>query len=147
MPEKNEDDGMKYLEEKKSHGVFRIFFIVLIATCVVYIGYGFFSGWNSQTKSDTALKDGDIAGGGHKVDAYVAAGKKLYGNLCVGCHGEKGKGGVGPDLTVSKYKYGKERHDITKTISDGRPGGMPSFRNQVNPDEVKSLVEFILTLK
>lgn len=146
MPEKNEYDGMKYLKEKKSHGVFRILFIVLIASGVAYMGYGLFSGWNLQVLSDTSR--GNYQGSsGLKVEAHVAAGKKLYGNLCVGCHGEKAKGGVGPDLTVSKYKYGKERLDITKTISEGRPGGMPSFRSQVNNEEIISLVEFILTLK
>jgi len=122
-----------------------------------------FSGWSSQSEADAAKKARDsqkqaahkaveataagTAGGGHKVEAYVAAGKQLFGTLCVSCHGENAKGGVGPDLTVSKYKYGKSRLDITKTITEGRPGGMPSFSSQINAEQVESLVEFVLTLK
>ena len=68
-------------------------------------------------------------------------------SLCAACHGESAKGGVGPDLTVSKYKYGKARLDITKTISEGRPGGMPSFSSQIDKEQVEGIVEFVLTLK
>jgi cytochrome c oxidase cbb3-type subunit 3 len=86
-------------------------------------------------------------GSGHKVESYVAAGKQLYGNLCAACHGENGKGSVGPDLTASKYRYGKSRLDITKSISEGRPNGMPAFNSQINPEQIEGLVEFLLSLK
>ena len=163
MSEQHEYDGIKYREEKSSPGVFRILFTVLAVWGVIFMGYYLFSGWSSQSEADAAKKVRDsqkqaahkaveatgagYAGGGHKVEAYVAAGKKLFGSLCVSCHGESAKGGVGPDLTLSKYKYGKSRLDITKSISEGRPGGMPSFSSQINPEQVESLVEFVLTLK
>lgn len=163
MSEEHEYDGIKYREEKSSPGVFRILFTVLAVWGVIFMGYYLFSGWSSQAEADAAKKARDsqkqaahkvveatavgVAGGGHKVDEYVAAGKKLFGNLCVGCHGESAKGGVGPDLTVSTYKYGKSRLDITKTITEGRPGGMPSFTSQVDNEQIESLVEYVLTLK
>lgn len=165
MSEQHDYDGIKYREEKSSPGAFRILFTVLAVWGVIYMGYYLFSGWSSQSEADAVKKardsqkqaahkaveatgvDAGYKGGGHKVEEYVAAGKKLYGTLCVACHGESAKGGVGPDLTVSKYKYGKTRLDITKTISEGRPGGMPTFRSQVNPEQIESLVEFVLTLK
>lgn len=163
MSEQHDYDGIKYREEKSSPGVFRILFTVLAVWGVCYMGYYLFSGWSSQAEADAAKKARDdkkqsahkaveataaaTSGGGHKVEAYVAAGKQLYGNLCAPCHGESAKGGVGPDLTVSKYKYGKTRLDVTKTISEGRPGGMPSFSSQINKEQVESLVEYVLTLK
>ncbi|MGB9079878.1 MAG: c-type cytochrome [Desulfuromonadaceae bacterium] len=163
MSEQHEYDGIKYREEKSSPGVFRILFAVLAVWGVIFMGYYLFSGWSSQSEADAAKKARDsqkqaahkaveataagTAGGGHKVEAYVAAGKQLFGTLCVSCHGENAKGGVGPDLTVSQYKYGKSRLDITKTITEGRPGGMPSFSSQINAEQVESLVEFVLTLK
>ena len=163
MSEQHDYDGIKYREEKSSPGVFRILFTVLAVWGVVFMGYYLFSGWSSQSEADAAKKARDtqkqaahkaaevtavgIAGSGHKVEAYVAAGKKLFGTLCVSCHGENAKGGVGPDLTLSKYKYGKARLDITKTIAEGRPGGMPSFSSQIDAEQVESLVEFVLTLK
>lgn len=163
MSEQHEYDGITYREEKSSPGVFRILFIILAVWGVLYMGYYLFSGWSSQAEADAAKTARDsrkqaahkaveasaagTAGGGHKVEAYVAAGKKLYGSLCVACHGESAKGGVGPDLTVSTYKYGKSRLDITKSIAEGRPGGMPSFSSQVDHEQIESLVEYVLSLK
>lgn len=161
MSEQHEYDGIKYREEKKSPGAFRILFTALAVWGVIFMGYYLFSGWSSQAEADAAKKARDsqkqaahkaveatgTAGGGHKVEAYVAAGKKLFGSLCVACHGEGAKGGVGPDLTVSTYKYGKTRLDITKTITEGRPGGMPSFSSQIDKEQIESLVEFVLSLK
>lgn len=164
MSEQHDYDGIQYREEKSSPGAFRILFTVLVVWGVIFMGYYLFSGWSSQTELDAARKmvadkkqvahkaveaTGASSQGssGHKVEGYVAAGKKLFGTLCAACHGESAKGGVGPDLTVSKYKYGKARLDIAKSISDGRPGGMPSFSSQVDKEQIESLVEFVLTLK
>lgn len=163
MSEQHEYDGIKYREEKSSPGVFRILFAVLAIWGVIFIGYYLFSGWSSQAEADAAKKARDsqkqtahkvveatgaaYQGGGDRVEVYVAAGKILFGTLCASCHGASGKGGVGPDLTVSTYKYGKSRLDITKSITEGRPGGMPPFRSQVDEEQVESLVEFTLTLK
>ena len=165
MSEQHDYDGIKYREGNKSPAIFNILLTVLVVWGVIYMGYYLFSGWSSQAEADAAKKardsqkqaahkaveasaTGAAAGGGeHKVETYIAAGKKLFSNLCVSCHGESAKGGVGPDLTASKYKYGKARLDITKTISEGRPGGMPSFSNQISKEQVESLVEFVLTLK
>lgn len=163
MSEQHEYDGIKYREEKSSPGVFRILFAVLAVWGVVFMGYYLFSGWSSQSEADAVKKARDsqkqaahkaveatgagTASSGHAVEAYVAVGKQLFATHCVSCHGESAKGGVGPDLTASHYKYGKSRLDITKTITEGRPGGMPSFSSQTNHEQVESLVEFILTLK
>lgn len=163
MSEPHDYDGIKYREEKKSPGAFRIIFAVLIVWGIMYMGYFLFSGWSSQSEADAAKKvledrkqsahkQAETAGtgsngSGHKVETYIAAGKQLFGTLCVACHGESAKGGVGPDLTVSTYKYGKTRADLTRTITEGRSGGMPSFSSQLDREKIESLVEFVLTLK
>ena len=164
MSEQHDYDGIKYREEKSSPGVFRILFTVLAVWGVIYMGYYLFSGWSSQSEADAARKAREgqrqaahqateatgtskSAEGGDKVEAYIAAGKQLYANLCAACHGENGKGTVGPDLTASKYKYGKARLDIAKSIAEGRPNGMPTFKAQINHEQVESLVEYVLSLK
>lgn len=163
MSQQHEYDGIKYREDQSSPAVFRILFSVLAIWGVVYMGYYLFSGWSSQTEADAAKKAREsqkqtahkaveatsvgTADGSHKVELYVAVGKKLYGSLCVACHGESAKGGVGPDLTISKYKYGKSRLDLTKSIAEGRPGGMPAFSSQVDKEQIEGLVEYVLTLK
>lgn len=163
MSKQHEYDGITYREEKSSPAVFRILFIVLTIWGVIYMGYYLFSGWSSQAEADAAKKARESQkqaahkaveatgaaydGGSHKVETYVAVGKKVYGSLCAACHGESAKGGVGSDLTLSKYKYGKSRLDLTKSINEGRPGGMPAFSSQVDKEQVEGLVEYLLTLK
>lgn len=164
MSEQHDYDGIKYREEKSSPGAFRILLTVLVVWGVLFMGYYLFSGWSSQAELDVARKaitekkqvahkSVEQTGASyqgtaeHKVEGYVAVGKKLYATLCASCHGESAKGGVGPDLTVSKYKYGKARLDVAKSISEGRPGGMPAFSSQIDKEQVEGLVEFVLTLK
>ena len=164
MSEQHDYDGITYREgDTSSPGIFKILFSVLVVWGVIFMGYYLFSGWSSQAEADAAKKARDEKkqtahqaaeatgaakiSGGDKVAAYVAAGKQLYGNLCAACHGENGKGVVGPDLTASKFKYGKSRTEIAKSISEGRPNGMPAFKSQVNDEQVEGLVEFILSLK
>jgi cytochrome c oxidase cbb3-type subunit 3 len=163
MSEQHDYDGIKYRDEKSSPGIFKTLFTVLVVWGVLFMGYYLFSGWTSQSEADAAKKVRDSqkqaahkalettgagnAGSGHKVENYVAAGKQLYGSLCAACHGEAAKGSVGPDLTASKYKYGKARLDVAKSISEGRPNGMPAFSSQITPEQVESLVEYVLSLK
>lgn len=162
MSEQHDYDGIKYREEQKSPGIFRVLLTVLIVWGVAFMGYYLFSGWSSQSEADAARKartamtqaahEATEATTGHKpkgdaIETYVAAGAQLYKNLCVSCHGENAKGGVGPDLTVSKFKYGKSRLDLEKTIEEGRPGGMPAFKGQIKKEQVESLVEYVMTLK
>ena len=163
MSERHDYDGIKYRDEKGSPRIFTVLFTVLVIWGVLFMGYYLFSGWSSGAEADAArrvLSDKRQAAhqateatgaakneGGDKVESYVAAGKQLYTNLCAACHGENGKGTVGPDLTASKYRYGKTRLDIAKSISEGRPNGMPAFNSQINPEQVEGLVEYILSLK
>ena len=168
MSEQHDYDGIKYREEKSSPGIFRVLFAVLTVWGVLYMGYYLFSGWSSQVEAEAARKsragkkeaahsasEGSIdkenkktgIGSGHKMEAYLSAGKQTYGRLCASCHGESGKGSVGPDLTASKYKYGKSRIDVAKSISEGRPNGMPGFGSQITPEQIEGLVEYLLSLK
>lgn len=136
------------VKKKKSPRVFRILFAVLAAAGVICMGYYLLSGWNSRSGSSARRKTQDsTTQPGHKaVEDRTAAGRQLFGTLCAGCHGKSARGGVGPDLTVSTYKYGRSRLEITKTITDGRPGGMPSFGSQIDKEQIESLVEFVRTL-
>jgi len=162
MSEQHDYDGILYREEKKSPGMFRILFAGLVIWGILFMGYYLLSGWSSQSEADAARKalaekkqgahtaaeaTAVHQGSGDKVGAYIAAGKQLYASHCAACHGENGKGMVGPDLTASSYKYGKSRLDIAKSISEGRPNGMPTFGGQINPEQVESLVEYLLSLK
>ena len=72
--------------------------------------------------------------------------QKTYAELCASCHGIQARGGVGPDLTVSRFKYGKNRREIEKSILDGRSGGMPAFGSHLKPEEAVVLADYLLSL-
>jgi|APHig6443718053_1056840.scaffolds.fasta_scaffold37817_1 mono/diheme cytochrome c family protein len=76
-----------------------------------------------------------------------AQAQKQYAELCAACHGSHARGAVGPDLTTSRFKYGKSRAAIEKSILDGRPGGMPAFGSYLKLEEVKTLADYLLTLQ
>lgn len=79
--------------------------------------------------------------------AQAEQSRKLFENLCAGCHGKDARGGVGPDLTATSFKYGKNRADIMKTITNGRSGGMPAFESYLKPEEIAALADYILLLQ
>lgn len=73
-------------------------------------------------------------------------GPQLFAHHCAPCHGKQAHGGIaGPDLTASRYKYGKNRVSVIKTITEGRAGGMPSFGSQLKPEEIEVLSDYLLT--
>ena len=162
MADDNKDfDGIKYRIETKSPRVFRVLFIVLIVWAVCFMAFYLFSGWSSegefarkkQAKQESLAKQpqgGEVpATGAHsegKKEEYLALGKKLYAERCVACHGVDAKGGIGPDLTRKEYKYGKTEQAIAATIAEGRPGGMPAFKNDLSHEKIEGLVKYILSL-
>ena len=70
--------------------------------------------------------DNPLAGDPNSVEE----GKKLFTQMnCAGCHGYDAKGGMGPDLTDTEWRYGGTPIDIYKSIYEGRAQGMPAWGN------------------
>jgi len=70
-------------------------------------------------------------------------GKRLYlAYNCVGCHAHGG-GGMGPALMDSAWIYGIEPATVYQTIADGRPNGMPAFRERIPPNQIWELVAYV----
>lgn len=77
-------------------------------------------------------------------ETNLQAGKRLYNNLCVSCHGpDRLGGGDYPSLIGLEQKYKPE--EVEALIAAGRRM-MPSF-NMLNKEERKALVNFLLNLK
>lgn len=86
------------------------------------------------------------AAGGKTAPALAPeAGSRLFAHHCAPCHGKDGRGGVGPDLTATRYRYGKRHDDIVKTVTGGRPGGMPAFGSQLSAAEIAALADYLLS--
>lgn len=77
----------------------------------------------------------------------IQEGKKLFTSMnCAGCHGYGAKGGMGPDLTDTAWRYSGTPIAIYKSIYEGRPQGMPAWGNALPPQTIWLLVAYIQSL-
>jgi cytochrome c oxidase cbb3-type subunit 3 len=83
----------------------------------------------------------------YQESAYaVAEGQRLYEQYnCVGCHAHGG-GGMGPALMDDYWIYGSEPANIFATIMQGRPNGMPSFRNRIPEYQAWEIAAYVRSL-
>lgn len=78
--------------------------------------------------------------------AAIEEGKRLYNQFnCVGCHAAGG-GAIGPALMDKKWLYGSDPTAIFNTIAEGRPRGMPSFRDKIPEDDMWKIVAYVRSL-
>lgn len=66
---------------------------------------------------------------------------------CVGCHGGRAGGGMGPSLRDSAWIYGNSDADLFATITEGRPAGMPTWGGKIPEDQIWKLIAYIRTLR
>ncbi len=80
-------------------------------------------------------------------DAYqLSQGKRLYDWFgCRDCHGD-GRGGTGPSFLDGWWLYGPEMVSIAASIRNGRPHGMPSFRDRMTEDQIWQLSGYVQTI-
>lgn len=80
-------------------------------------------------------------------NAYgMSEGKRLFDFYnCSGCHAHGG-GGMGPALMDDQWIYGSPPANIFETIVEGRPNGMPAFRNKIPDQQVWQLVAYVQSM-
>jgi putative heme-binding domain-containing protein len=72
----------------------------------------------------------------------VVQGNALFQTHCAYCHGARGEGGRGADLTTGQYRRGGSDANLYTTIRNGIPGKeMPAVR--ATDDEVWKMVAFV----
>jgi cytochrome c oxidase cbb3-type subunit 3 len=99
---------------------------------------------------------GDIAGVGNNTlatqmknpysgdMAAIKQGQELFvGMNCAACHGYDMRGGMGPDLTDTYWRYGGSPAAIYKTIFEGRPQGMPAWGRTMPPALIWKVAAYI----
>lgn len=87
---------------------------------------------------------------GKSTDPEAAkAGKTVFADQCVACHGEDGKGNkdVGsPNLTDQVWLFGSSKAAVVETIRTGRGGHMPAWVGRLDPVTIKSLAIYVHSL-
>jgi cytochrome c oxidase cbb3-type subunit 3 len=83
----------------------------------------------------------------YEENAYaLSEGKRLFSAYnCNGCHAQGG-GGMGPALMDERWVYGGAPEQVYSTIVEGRPNGMPSFRQKVPEFQVWQLSAYVRSM-
>ncbi len=79
----------------------------------------------------------------------VDAGKKIFADNCVACHGPDGKGmaSVGSaNLTDGAQLYGEDEKDLIYTITNARNSTMPAWGARLDPTTIKTLTVYVHSL-
>lgn len=113
--------------------------------------------FEAQMSAAKALQDSMLKLEGNKVDentvvmlgqADIDAGHKIFSGNCAPCHGDKGQGIVGPNLTDDYWIHGGSIHDVFKSIKYGWvEKGMKSWKDDFSPNQIAQLASFIKSLK
>jgi cytochrome c oxidase cbb3-type subunit 3 len=78
----------------------------------------------------------------------VAQGASVFKQNCAACHGDKGEGKIGPNLTDGFWLHGGATLAVHKTIRDGVPAkGMPPWGPVLGPDGVQRVAAFVLSIR
>lgn len=77
---------------------------------------------------------------------HIANGQRYYKQFnCAGCHANGG-GAIGPPLMDDKWRYGGEVEQIYATVDQGRPNGMPAFRDKIPPQQIWEIAAYVRSL-
>lgn len=78
----------------------------------------------------------------------VSAGRGIYTARCTPCHGVKGEGIVGPNLTDDNWIHGGKISDIKKVIEEGvLAKGMLAWKGQLSDEELLNVTLFVWSLR
>jgi cytochrome c oxidase cbb3-type subunit 3 len=78
--------------------------------------------------------------------ADLAAGKKIFAENCVSCHGEGGRGNHelgAPNLTDAVWFYGPDKTTIVEGLVNGRGAAMPAWAGRLDPTTIKALAIYV----
>lgn len=105
-----------------------------------------------QQKADYVKKMGNLIDESNVTliddKSKLTAATEVYTQKCAVCHGEKGEGKVGPNLTDEYWLHGGDIKSVFKTIKYGVPAkGMVAWGNSLKANEMQELASYILSLQ
>jgi cytochrome c oxidase cbb3-type subunit 3 len=140
-------------------------FYLTIAFAIAYLALfpgivGGTLGWTAkgQWQAETASADATMQKAFARFDgvpietlatdpAAVGIGRNLFAANCTACHGADARGAHGfPNLTSPNLTWGASPDDIVATISNGRQGVMPPWKDALGSDGVEAVANYVYTL-
>ena len=83
------------------------------------------------------------------TETAVLAGHQIFQSRCQPCHGDRGQGLIGPNLTDDYWVHGQGKlMDIYQVVHDGVAAkGMPAWSRQLSPMELRQVVVHVGKLR
>jgi cytochrome c oxidase cbb3-type subunit III len=81
--------------------------------------------------------------------ADLAAGKKIFAETCVTCHGPGAKGNPetgAPNLTDAIWLYSSDKQTIAEGLWNGRGGVMPAWGSKLDEPTLKAVAVYVFML-
>lgn len=157
-------DGIRELDNRLPPWWLALFY-VCIAWAFGYMVYYHFGGWGksnielykeevllaeTQRAEIMAMKAEEISETSVVAltdKSQLEEGKTVFMNNCKACHGEKGEGIVGPNLTDEYWIHGGGIKNVFKTVKEGVPAkGMIAWKDQLRLTDIQKVASYILTL-
>ncbi len=82
-------------------------------------------------------------------DALAAKGKLVFQSNCVACHGPDGHGNTmigAPNLSDTIWLYGGSKATVIQSITEGRRGRMPAWKDRLGVERVHLLAAYVYSL-
>jgi len=137
-------------------------FLITIVFAIVYMYWMQFSGsgkniWDEYIKDRTAYERGEMLRASKDTrptekeflalvsnPSELSKGEAVFKERCVSCHGVKGEGIVGPNLTDRYWIHGGTLTDIVNVVEKGVPEkGMVPWKGTLKADEIYAVVAYV----
>lgn len=102
--------------------------------------------WGAVIGEDNVQQVADYVLQMNSANANAHAGKAVYDQYCMACHGPDGTGNImlgAPNLVDTIWLYGSSRETVITTITSGRGGIMPAFGKRLDDTQIRLLVAML----
>lgn len=81
-------------------------------------------------------------------EALMERAAEIWDRKCIACHGARGGGGVGPNLTDRYWLHGASPAQVRRSIAKGFPmQGMIAYEQDLASAEIDALLAYVLDMQ
>lgn len=154
----HEYDGILEADNHLPNWWLATFFGTVAFAAIYWFTYEAWHFADSPREQYAAAMEAAAASGGEVSDellglvassqARVSDGERTFAANCAACHGARGEGVIGPNLTDPNWIHGGAPTSIYATVRNGvATAGMPAWGPVLGEREVQSVVAYVLSIR